>query len=292
MAGEQIVVGVDGTPPAEAALQWAAVAAAARGVPLRVVLAYHWRVPAALAPRGALADTARDLAELVVADAVRDVRASVSGVTVRGDAVFGHPAAVLLDAAADAALLVVGTRGRAPAAGAVLGSVSQQVAAHARGPVVVVRGRPEPTGEVLVGVDDSPQAEEALRLAFAEARRTGSDVAAVRAIEPPVLPPALGIRPTPHDAAEAARSLAAAASTRVAGAAQACPGVRWECHGEPGDAGQVLGDRSGRARLVVVGSRGHGGFTGLLLGSVGLHLLHTAACPVLIARARGGPQPP
>lgn len=51
--------------------------------------------------------------------------------------------------------------------------------------------------------------------------------------------------------------------------------------GRPAD---VLVDASYRARLMVVGSRGYGGFTGLLLGSVGLQLLHHSHCPVLIGR--------
>jgi nucleotide-binding universal stress UspA family protein len=53
---------------------------------------------------------------------------------------------------------------------------------------------------------------------------------------------------------------------------------------EDGDPARLLLEASQQARLVVVGSRGHGGFTGLLLGSVGLHLIHQAHCPVLIAR--------
>lgn len=52
-----------------------------------------------------------------------------------------------------------------------------------------------------------------------------------------------------------------------------------------GHPAKVLAGASATAQLVVVGTRGHGGFAGLLLGSVGLQLLHHADCPVLIARA-------
>ncbi|WP_433088209.1 universal stress protein [Dactylosporangium sp. CA-052675] len=284
MTEERIVVGVDGTPASAAAVRWAAAAAARRRAAVDILLAYHWRVPAFLAPRGDLADTARELAELVVADGARDVAVVAPDVEVRAEAVYGQPAEALLRAAADAALLVVGTRGRPQAVGAVAGSVSQQVAAHARCPVAVVRGRPDPTGGVLVGVDDSASAGAALRLGFAEAQRSGDDLVAVRAIEAPLSPPAIGSPPLLRDMDEAARTLTAAATARVAAAAEQFPGVRWECHGDAGEAGDVLGERSARARLVVVGSRGRGGFTGLLLGSVGLRLLHRAECPVLIAR--------
>ncbi|GAA4244951.1 universal stress protein [Dactylosporangium darangshiense] len=285
MAGRQIVVGFDGGEPAAQAVRWAARAAARRRAPLRVVLAYHWRVPAALAPRGRLAGTAQDLAGTLAADAARAADAAAPGVDVHAEAVLGHPADVLLRAGADAALLVVGTRGWHRAAGAVLGSVSQQVATHARCPVAVVRGRPDPSGGVLVGVDDSAPAGAALRLAFAEAERWEAQLVAVRAIESPLAPPALGLPPLLYDTAEAARSLSASAAERVAAAARECPGVPWEFHGVTGDAGDVLCDWSQRTRFVVVGSRGHGGVAGVLLGSVGLYLLQRCDCPVLVAHA-------
>ncbi|MET7425897.1 universal stress protein [Dactylosporangium sp. NPDC005555] len=90
---------------------------------------------------------------------------------------------------------------------------------------------------------------------------------AVRAIERPIGPPAVGLPPLLYDTAETHRALAEAATAHVAAAGQRHPKVSWEFHGIAGDAADVLCDRSRRARLVVVSNRGHGGFTGLLLGS-------------------------
>ncbi|GAB3829183.1 universal stress protein [Dactylosporangium cerinum] len=289
MASGQVVVGVDGGTPSLEALRWAAAAAQRRGTALRVVLAYHWQVPEVLAPRGDLAETAQQLAAMLAADAAREAEATAAGLDVSAAAVRGHPAAVLVRAGDDAGLLVVGTRGRHQAVGAVLGSVAQQVAMHATCPVAVVRGRPDPSGGVLVGVDESPAADAALELAFAEAARWGCEVVAVRAIETSIGPPAVGLPPVLYDTAETRRALAEAATEHVVAAAQRHPQVPWEFHGVAGDAADVLGDRSRRARLVVIGSRGHGGFTGLLLGSVGLRLLHRADCPVLVAHPQRAP---
>jgi nucleotide-binding universal stress UspA family protein len=284
MTSGRVVVGVDGGTPSLEALRWAAVAAQRRGASLRVVLAYHWQVPAVFAPRGDLAETAQQLAEMLAADAAREAEAATASLDVTAEAVLGHPAEVLIRAGSGAELLVVGTRGRHQAVGAVLGSIAQQVATHAAGPVVVVRGSPDPSGGVLVGVDESPSADAALELAFIEAARWDCDVVAVRAIETPIGPPAVGLPPLLYDTAGTRRALAEAATAHVAAAGQRHPQVPWEFHGIAGDAADVLCDRSRSARLVVVGSRGHGGFAGLLLGSVGLRLLHRADCPVLIAR--------
>ena len=190
----------------------------------------------------------------------------------------------IMRAAADAAMLVVGTRGRHGVAGAVLGSVSQQVAMHATCPVAVVRGQVHPTGGVVVGVDNSRCAPQVASSAFAEARQRGCHLLAVRAVETPMAPYTVGMPPLMYDTAEVRRSLTDEATRLVAAVGERYPDVRWDVDGVDGDAAEALVHRSCDAQLVVVGSRGHGGFTGLLLGSVGLHLLHRAECPVLIAR--------
>ncbi|MFF5229598.1 universal stress protein [Dactylosporangium sp. NPDC000521] len=286
-----VVVGADGGEPSLQAVRWAAEEAARRGAPLRVLLAYYWRTPlAAFAPASELAETARRSADTLVADIAREASAAHPEADVRAEAVQGHPAEALLTAGEDAALLVLGTRGRHATVGAVLGSVSQQVAVHARCPVVVVRGRTDPTGDVLVGVDGSEPSDRALALAFDEARQRGCGLVAVRAVETPLVPVPIGAPPVVYDTAEVQRALSEQAVEQVARASERFPDVRWECHGVAGDAADVLVERSQRAQLTVVGSRGHGGFAGLLLGSVGLRLLHRAHCPVLIAHVpRGAP---
>jgi len=181
---------------------------------------------------------------------------------------------------------VVGNRGRGGFASLLLGSVSQKVAVHAHGPVVVVRGRTDPgPGDIVVGVDGSPQSQHALQAAFEEAMIHDAGVLAVRAYSLLASSYALygvGYVEDPHERWEAEMT---ALRDDVAVVAEKYPQVPVSHLAVEGHPGVVLTQRSSSARLVVVGNRGRGGFAGLLLGSVGLHLIHHAECPVLIARA-------
>ncbi|MEV0135946.1 universal stress protein [Dactylosporangium sp. NPDC050688] len=290
MGRAAIVVGVDGAAASLDAVRWAAAEAGLRQVPLEVLLAYHWRVPlTAFAPTAALAESAGRHAREMVDQAAREARATAPGITVTGTAAIGRPAPALLQAADGAVMLVVGTRSHHAVTGALLGSVSQQVAAHAGCPVAVVRGRADPSGSVLVGVDGAPSAVQVTRSAFAEARLRGCDLLAVRAVETPMAPYTVGMPPLMYDTAEVRRSLTEEATRLVAAIGADYPDVPWELHGVDGDAAEVLVRRSRAVQLAVVGSRGHGGFAGLLLGSVGLHLLHRAECPVLVVRGGAAP---
>jgi nucleotide-binding universal stress UspA family protein len=289
MKSNPIVVGVDGGAPSLTALHWAAAVASRRNAPLRVVLAYHWRMPGRrFATSAELQEAAQDQAELVVDEAMAEARNCAPGVTVTGAAVLGDTTAVLLRAATTASLLVVGTRSHYGFATALLGSVSQQVAMHAVCPVAVVRGRAgTAVGPVVVGVDSSPLTDEILAVAFEQASERGCGLSAVRAFTPPPPPRASDVPPLSYGAAAVRRHLLADLERDVAPWTEKYPAVPTECLAVEGDPTSVLVDRSRRAQLVVVGSRGHGGFAGLLLGSVGSHLLHHADCPVLIVRKGG-----
>ena len=142
---EHIVVGVDGSRGARAALRFAVAEAELRQACVRAVMAWHLPyyggmagMPLPLDPEGIEDAFRSDLDALVDEADASSLPAPVERVLVQGT-----PAAVLLDHAADASLLVVGSRGRGGFVGLLLGSVSQQVAAHAPCPVVIVPAKEE-----------------------------------------------------------------------------------------------------------------------------------------------------
>ena len=135
-------------------------------------------------------------------------------------------------------------------------------------------------GRIVVGVDGSPSSKEALRWAVAQSRLTGQPVDAVMSWDYPV-DYAIGAIRTFEWAGNASLVLENAVNDAVHGEAAA----RVAQHVERGHAAEVLIDASADAALLVVGSRGHGGFTGLLLGSVSQQVVTHASCPVVVVRA-------
>jgi nucleotide-binding universal stress UspA family protein len=141
---ETIVVGVDGSECAHAALGFAVREAALRKARLRIVCA--WEIPPAVYGGGfappldqRTLEAFRDGAETVVQAAVAAAKELESAVECEGSAVQGQPAEVLLEEARDADLIVVGNRGHGGFASLLLGSVSHQVVHHSSCPVTVVR---------------------------------------------------------------------------------------------------------------------------------------------------------
>lgn len=286
MSTEQIIVGVDASAVSWLALRWATAEAVRRGAGMRVVHAYHSRMPDAAYNPVQADTTARTDASAVVDEAAEYVRRQAPGVDVKTEIVSGGAAAAVLAAAHPGDLVVVGNRGHSELAATLTGSTCQQVALHARTSVAVIRPqlRAE-AGPVVVGHDGSPSAEAVLMAAFEIAEARGCGLLVVRAFRPAAPAwPADTPPPAVFNVTTVREALTAELGRVVAPLAEKYPKVKVDLHVVGGDAAQLLVDASRTARLVVVGSRGHGGFSGLLLGSVGLHLLHHAQCPVLIAR--------
>ncbi len=140
-------------------------------------------------------------------------------------------------------------------------------------------------GVIIVGVDGSPGSLEALRFAIEEARIRGDEVRAVIAWHVPAAAYDSGLIPVPVDPEDyrkiAEETLARSLAEVEAGDVTVTPLTR------EGQAADVLVAESKDADLLVVGSRGLGGFKGLLLGSVSQQCAHHAACPVAIVRSGG-----
>jgi nucleotide-binding universal stress UspA family protein len=141
--------------------------------------------------------------------------------------------------------------------------------------------------KIVVGIDGSEAAKNALRWALEEARLRSAEIVAVHAWEaPPAMPepgPApgfdlVGILPEVEEAGE---RLVKAVVEEVVGDDS---DVTVEPVAIQGPAASVLVEAARDADMLVVGSRGHGGFTALLLGSVSQQLAHHAPCPLLIHR--------
>lgn len=288
-----VLVGFDGSASSRHAVEVALVEARLRARPLRLVHAFEWPVEDVLLGRGRvptrrIVDDVRSRAETWFARELAAVAEDAPDVDVTGAFEEVPAARLLVDASREAELVVLGSRGLGGFAGLLLGSVSAQVAAHAASPVLVHRAPAEhespPAGHVVVGVDGSAGSETALRVAFEEAALRGTALEGVHAWH---LPAPWGpgdpwaLAPDAEVAGQEAEALLAEA---LAGFAEKFPDVpvtRRVVRERPAAA---LLDAARHAALVVVGSRGHGGFTGLLLGSTGQNLLHHAPCPVLVAR--------
>lgn len=268
----EVVVGVDGSDASWDALEWAAEEAQLTDATLAILHCQHLPLATSLpgAPMESILSDTSEFDQAIVDEAMRRVAQKFPGAAVHGESVLVPSAVALLEASREARLVVVGSHSHGRLAGLMLGSTALQVALHAACPAAVVRPRmPDDRqpfrGHVVVGVDGSEGARAALAVAFDEAAQRGAPLAAVYA--------------EPVDAVAGLDLVA----TEVEPWQQKYPGVAVTQAVTHTDAAHSLLRCTSGAELLVVGSRGHGGFAGLLLGSVGLAMVQRARCPVLVA---------
>jgi nucleotide-binding universal stress UspA family protein len=199
--------------------------------------------------------------------------------------IYGHPAAVLRKASKRAVLTVVGSHG-ANRVTVALGSVAAEVAEGCPGPVAVIHpAQTPPSGPVVVGVDGSATSRAAIEYAFAAADARKVPLIAVHcwtdpSIDGPVPAYSAGL----VGVAQVDDMEHTLLDGELADWVKRYPDVRVQqavIHDRPAVG---LLDYAPFAQLIVVGSRGHGGVVGMLLGSTGQALIAHGKCPVVIVR--------
>lgn len=137
---------------------------------------------------------------------------------------------------------------------------------------------------IVVGVDGSPESRKALAWAAAEAASHGSDLYAVNAWEHTLMPPAGSVGVSEHYVPDDSQRTADDLVRVIKEELGEEPAVLVHPRVKQGSPARVLIQESADADLLVVGTRGHGGFAGLVLGSVSQHVAAYAKCPVVVVR--------
>ena len=278
---EAVVVGFDGSTGSDLALDWAVTEARRTARPLHLVRASGRHDPRAFDPS---ADV-----DAVTTLAVEQVMAKAPELVVGAQTRQGSAAAVLVEASATAGTVVVGARGHGAFASVLVGSVSQQVAAHAQCPIVVVRPesgeRGSGAGRIVVGLDANERSVAALSYAYARAssREVGLTVVHSWWWEQPG--GFLAGSTLEGEWTAASDQETAMVGELLAGWHEEYPDVEVRRHLVRGHPVRTLVEEARGAEMLVVGSRGRGGFSGLLLGSVSNGVLREATCPVAVIRS-------
>lgn len=315
-----IIVGMDGSAPAYNALTWAIREAKSIGWPIRLVGAYSVPNVAAATIDVSYVPIDDEAIRESVTQVLKEAAAfcSRNGVDVEAIIEIGDAAGVLVEESKRARLAVVGSRGRGGFAGRLLGTVSSALPAHSSCPTVVVpttwqegavhepqetssrRVRtesgsvaedqsdslavtgPDFSGSVVAGVDSLGRKSPALWSAARLANRTKRPLTLVAVMTTTVVGPEW--LPSTVDSERYVTECSDRLDACVATLAEAFPElpVRWSLF--DGSPAEALVRASDTADVLVLGSRGRGGFAGLLLGSTSQSVLPYSQCPTMVVR--------
>jgi nucleotide-binding universal stress UspA family protein len=255
--------------------------------PLRIVHAFAWppagwtgALGRALPPR--LPE--RDRAEACVVEATEVAAKLMPADAISAEVIAGDVLTVLPAESRHAVLLVLGDRRGGGFHGLIAGSVAVRATPQAACPVLVVRGHPRPDGPVVVGADGSPNSAAALEFAADEAERRGAELVALHAWNGGDSTELNAGLPLTYEFWAGPDEEERVLAESLAGIAAQHPGLSIHGQVRRGSARRLLQELSRSAQLIVVGDRGHGGFGGLLVGSVSQHLVYHAGCPTVVVR--------
>ncbi|AJT42484.1 universal stress protein [Psychromicrobium lacuslunae] len=300
-----IVVGVDGSDHGNCALVWAAREAQSRKLPLHLVTAYSVPIFAASGLDGGFAtiddSVIRQGAEVVLEQAVGRL-SEYPDLDFDARVEAGDASGVLLELSETAELLVFGSRGRGGFVGRLLGSVSSGLPGHAKCPTVMVPLSCAPRlGEgtnpadaplveslVTVGVDGSERARYTVLRAAEHAEQAGLALRVVCAVPP--YSGAMTWLPAPLDRQGMLEEITEQMQAGAAWLRSHFPKLKIAADVVDGPPIEILIEATKHSELVVLGSRGHGGFAGMILGSTTDAVLHHAKGPVMVVPERDDPR--
>jgi len=294
--GRTLVVGADWSTESQRGIQWACALA---GSDDRIVLVHAWQMPVVAGYDMVLAIDPAELSSSA-SEALNELVASIGDDRLVPVVRQGHAGRALIEQAddEDAAMIVLGHNGNSRVA-MMLGSTANYVVHHTKRPVVVARGwimeddaEITPPRYVVVGVDDHeldhehPESDENASVRAVQWAFTLPGIERVRVVHAWFLPSlAIGVR---ADVAAELDEMDAAAQKQIdhvlAGAGPPPDGVELSSEPVRGTPGFALIEESREADLVVLGSRGHGGFSELLLGSTTAEVSAHSHCPVAVVR--------
>ncbi len=283
-----MLVCIDGSAASDAAVIWATREAIMHKMPITLMHAVQpvvvgWPVGQLYAD---MPEWQHDDAQQVVDRARKTLNASLGDSEppeIQTEMVYSSVVPALIDASKDAWMVVTGTQGLGALGRLLLGSVTAGLVHYAHCPVAVVHSgegaTPDSSAPVLLGIDGSPASEAATAVAFDEASRRGVELVAVHVWSDVGVFPILGM--DWHDREKEGQEILA---ERLAGWQELYPDVHVERKLFCDKPSQWLLKESEGAQLVVVGSRGRGGFPGMLLGSVSSAVAQSARIPVIVVR--------
>ena len=284
-----IIVGLDESDHSAEALRWAVAEGARRGWDVRAVLAWTF-LRQHRVDRTTVHDPEYDEenAALALASYVADAVGDEAAAHVQLQLICDLPGPALVEASEGAELVVVGSHGYGGIAGLVMGSVSQHCLHHVQAPIAIVRGPDRRTdlkaGKVVVGVDGSDTSRRALDWALDEARSRDGYVEVVHSW---MLPASYGFPTLAVPDLAVFEEGAEALVDQMIDAADTSGLSRPISRiivGGTSTAG-LLAERAADAEVLIVGSRGIGGFSGMLVGSVAHHLSNHAPGPLVVIPA-------
>lgn len=291
-ASKRVVVGYDTSEESVHAVEWAAVVAQRRQAPLVILSATGWTRP----PAGmqGLSISGQSLAQRTAEVGIAIAREMAPDIDVEAVGVQNGAVEALESFSLEAQLIVLGHRGVGALKFAQMGSVAYAIANHAKCPVAIVRDKQGslPTQDIpsVVGVDGSQHSTVALDQAAQWANETNSLLRIVNAWKTPLVLPWSSITvDEEHGVQQEARRKAEEAAQVVADRAEerilaAYPNLRVETVIGEGRPAEVIVGASQDASLVIVGARGRGDFTSLLLGSVSREVMEHARSAVYVVR--------